>query len=79
MDTYKLKLLRQLKAKCSEISEEFSEVDGLFNQAVPLFCSAVYSYCEDNSCENPLDELKDSEEEEKQVVTDNIKNLFTGK
>ena len=76
MDTYKLKLLRQLKVKCSEISEEFSEVDGLFNQAVPLFCSAVYSYCEDNSCKNPLDELKDSEEEEKQVVTDNIKSVY---
>ena len=77
MDSFKLKLLRQLKARCSEISEEFSEVDGLFNQAVPLFCAAVDLYCKENSIENPLNQINEEEKEDQtRVVTDNIKSVY---
>ena len=41
-----------------------------------FFALRFIPIAKDNSCENPLDELKDSEEEEKQVVTDNIKSVY---
>ena len=77
MDQYKLKLIRQLKAKCSEINQELETVESFYNQAVPLFCAEVSSYCEDNKIKNPLDDIKDKkQEEDKDELSSDIKSVY---
>jgi hypothetical protein len=77
LDQYKLKLIRKLKVKCSEVNQELETVESFYNQAAPLFCAEVSSYCKDNKIKNPLDDLKDKEkEEEKQELSPDIKSVY---
>lgn len=76
MDNYKNTLIRKLKAECSEVNKELSEVEVLFNQAVPLFCAAVNKYCDINSCKNPLEDLPEDKEDERKNVTPKLKSVY---
>lgn len=76
MDCYKKRLIRKLKVKSSETQEELSSIESIFDQAVPLFCEAVSSFCLENSRKNPLEDLKDSSEEESDTISDGIKSIF---
>lgn len=76
MDCYKKRLIRKLKVKSSEAQEELSGIESIFNQAVPLFCEAVSCFCSENSTKNPLEELKDSPEDDDDIITDGIKSVF---
>ena len=58
MNNYKSKLLRKLKAKCSELNRELSEVNDIYEESIPIFCSEVFDYCSKNNLENPLEKLK---------------------
>ena len=77
MDQYKLKLIRKLKVKCSEVNQELETVESFYNQAVPLFCAEVSSYCEENNIKNPLDDIKDEKQkEEKEELSSDIKSVY---
>lgn len=77
MDDYKSKLLRKLKAKCSELNIELSEVNSIYEESVPIFCSEVRDYCSKNNLENPLEKLKeDKENKEKPEVAPEFKSLY---
>lgn len=77
MDDYKGKLLRKLKAKCSEVNQELLEVNDIYEQSVSPFCLEVSSYCKENSLENPLDKLKEEKkEEEKETMSSEFKSLY---
>ena len=64
MDFYKEKLLRKLKVRCSEVNKELIEVNGIYEQSIPLFCSEVSFYCKKNNLKNPLDKLNEEKREE---------------
>jgi len=77
LDQYKLKLIRKLKVKCSEVNQELETVESFYNQAVPLFCAEVSSYCEENNIKNPLDDIKDEKQkEEKEELSSDIKSVY---
>jgi hypothetical protein len=77
VDDYKGKLLRKLKAKCSEVNQELLEVNDIYEQSVSPFCLEVSSYCKENSLENPLDKLKEEKkEEEKETMSSEFKSLY---
>lgn len=76
MDIYKKQLIRKLKSRCSEVNDELLEVEVLFDQAVPLFCSAVSEYCSENSCDNPLDHLVSEQEKVVNSFSSNIKSVY---
>ena len=77
MDQYKLKLIRKLKVKCSEVNQELETVESFYNQAAPLFCAEVSSYCEENNIKNPLDYIKDEKQkEEKEELSSDIKSVY---
>lgn len=76
MDYYKKKLIHKLKAQSSEVQDELSDVESIFDRATPLFCEAVHSFCSNSSRQNPLEDLKDESTEDKDVITDGIKSIF---
>jgi hypothetical protein len=77
LDDYKSKLLRKLKAKCSELNNELSEVNSIYEKSVPLFCSEVCDYCAKNSIENPLEKLKkETKEKNNPEVEPEFKSLY---
>lgn len=77
MDDYKSKLLRKLKARCSEVNNEFLEVNGIYEQSIPTFCLEVSSYCKKNNLENPLDKLKsDKKEKNEKTMPPEFKSLY---
>lgn len=76
MDCYKKKLIRKLKAESSEVQEELSGIEFIFDQAIPLFCDAVSSFCLESSNKNPLEDLKDSPKEDDEIISDGIKSIF---
>ena len=77
MDDYKGKLLRKLKAKCSEVNQELLEVNDIYEQSVSPFCLEVSSYCKENSLENPLDKLKEEKkQEDKRTMSPEFKSLY---
>lgn len=77
MDNYKSKLLRKLKAKCSELNGELSEVNSIYEESVPIFCSEVCYYCNENNLENPLEKLKENKEDNnKPDVAPEFKSLY---
>ena len=76
MDYYKKRLIRKLKAQSSEAQEELSSIESIFDQAVPLFCEAVYIFCSENSKKNPLEDLKDCSKEDDEIISDGIKSIF---
>lgn len=76
MDYYKLKLIRKLKAKSSEVQEELFGIESMLDQALPLFCEAVSRFCSENSKKNPLENLKDSPKEDTDIISDGIKSIF---
>lgn len=77
MDNYKSKLLRKLKAKCSELNRELSEVNSIYEESVPIFCSEVCDYCSRNDLQNPLEKLKeDKEKKGEPEVAPEFKSLY---
>lgn len=76
VDDYKGKLLRKLKARCSEVNEELLEVNYIYEQSIPGFCLEVNDYCKENNIDNPLDKLKDKKEEDKKCIPDEFKSLY---
>lgn len=77
MDFYKEKLLRKLKARCSEVNKELIEVNGIYEQSIPLFCSEVSHYCKKNNLKNPLDELNEEKKEGvKKTIPPEFKSLY---
>lgn len=77
MDDYKGKLLRKLKAKCSEVNQELIEVNDIYEQSVSPFCLEVSSYCKENNLKNPLDKLKEEKkQEDKKVLSPEFKSLY---
>ena len=78
MDEYKSKLLRKLKAECSEANEELAHVDHLYGNFVSLFVLAVEDYCKEASLANPLDKLKEEpkEDDNPDVLGSGLMNIF---
>ena len=77
MNNYKSKLLRKLKAKCSELNSELSEVNSIYEESVPIFCSEVVDYCDKNNLENPLEKLKKEKvDKKKPEVAPEFKSLY---
>jgi hypothetical protein len=76
MDDYKEKLLRKLKARCSEVNNELLEVNDIYEQSISPFCMEVSCYCKENNIENPLDKLKTKKEEEKKTIPPQFKSLY---
>lgn len=77
MDFYKEKLLRKLKVRCSEVNKELIEVNGIYEQSIPLFCSEVSFYCKKNNLKNPLDKLSEEKREEtKKTIPPEFKSLY---
>ena len=76
MDYYKKRLIRKLKAQSSQAQEELSSIESIFDQAAPLFCGAVCSFCSENSIKNPLEDLNDPPKENDQIISDGIKSIF---
>ena len=54
MDDYKQQLLRTLKSKCKSLGLELKSVQSIYNEAVPGFCGAVDSFCDEGGFKNPL-------------------------
>ena len=77
MDRYKDRLLRKLKAKCSEVNNELLEGNDIYEQSISPFCLEVSRYCEENNIENPLDKLKvEKEKETKKTIPSEFKSLY---
>jgi len=77
MDDYKGKLLRKLKARCSEVNQELIEVNAIYDQSVSSFCLEVSSYCEKNNLKNPLDKPKEDKKEEGcKIIPPEFKSLY---
>lgn len=77
MDDYKGKLLRKLKAKCSEVNQELIEVNEIYEQSVSPFCLEVSSYCKENNLKNPLDKLREEKkQEDKKALSPEFKSLY---
>lgn len=79
MDKYKSKLLRKLKAECSEANEELAHVNDLYNNFVSLFVVSIEDYCKQESIDNPLDKLKDEpkeDEEKPDSLGSGLMNVF---
>lgn len=77
MDHYKERLLRKLKARCSEVNNELLEVNDIYEQSISPFCTEVSCYCKENNIENPLDKLKtEKKEEEKKTIPPEFKSLY---
>ncbi len=76
MDYYKQKLIRRLKVRSSELQGELNHAETIFNEAAPLFCLEVSSYCSSNNLSNPLERDQDDKKEENQNLTDGFKSIF---
>ena len=77
MDKFKQKLIRSLKVECKKVNEELSEVESLFEQALPLFCEAVSVFCVKNNIKNPLDKKQEeSNDEFEEISNQKIKSLY---
>lgn len=77
MDLYKTSLIRRLKFKSKEVSEELKDVKALYNQAVGDFCIAVDFYCSSTEIVNPLESIvKNKDKEKKEELNNNFKKLF---
>jgi hypothetical protein len=76
VDGYKKTLIRRLKFKSKEIKEELSLCKEIYEQSVPLFCSAVHEYCSKNNLKDPFQNLKKEESQKKEPLPKNLKSIF---
>ena len=76
MDGYKKTLIRRLKFKSKEVKEDLSLCKQIHDQAVPLFCAAVYDYCSENNIEDPFKDIKKEKSKKKESLPKNLKTIF---
>ena len=77
MDNYKSSLIRKLKVKAKDVSDELKETKLIYNDAVGDFCIAVDFYCSTMEIDNPLESIaKNTDKEEKEELNNNFKKLF---
>ena len=76
MDNYKSSLIRKLKVKAKDVSDELKETKLIYNDAVRAFCVSMDSYCSSKGIKNPLDLIEKDEEEDKEELENDFKKLF---
>ena len=76
VDSYKELLIRRLKVKSREVSEELSATKSFFDIAALEFSQAVTEYCKDHDMDNPLLSLKKEDKQEKKDLNQEFKSVF---
>jgi len=77
VDAYKQSLIRRLKFKSREVSEELSGCKEVYNTIFPLFYCAVTKYCEDNDLPDPFLKFSSIEtKKNKSNLTSSLKSIF---
>jgi len=73
---FKEKLVRRLKFKCKELSEELKSTNKTYGLITPEFESAFNLFCSSNNLENPLDKEIKKKPKEKKSIPEDLKSLY---
>ena len=76
MIQFKEKLIRRLKFKCKELSEELSSINNTYDSIVPNFEIAFNNFCSSHGLKNPLDKKIEEKEKKEPSIPRDLKSLY---
>ena len=76
MIEFKEKLVRRLKFKCKELSEELKSINKTYSLIITEFEIAFNLFCSSNNFKNPLDTKIEDKPKETNAIPDDLKSLY---